>query len=121
MRPDDPFYHDPMAREYPMKREEKDLHSSTGGLFARDHLAELRTDLANRRTLLSHVRTALAFLGGGIALIKFAGHPLIIAAGWLLAPVGVFILIQGIVTYLRINTAVRAEKEKTEAAEKTVS
>ena len=103
-----------------MKRQEKGLPHSNSGLFVRDHLAELRTDLANRRTLLSHVRTALAFLGGGIALIKFAGHPLVIAAGWLLAPVGVFILIQGLVTYLRINAAVRAEKEKTEAAEKTV-
>jgi len=86
-------------------------------IFVRDHLAELRTELANRRTLLSHIRTALAFLGGGIALIHFSGHPLIYSVGWLLLPIGTVILIQGVITYTRVNRSVRKEKQKTEASE----
>ncbi len=85
--------------------------------FVRDHLAELRTELANRRTLLSHVRTSLAFLGGGVALIKFAGHPLAIVVGWFLLPAGFFILVEGIFTFVRVIRAVRIERAKTDAAE----
>jgi putative membrane protein len=36
----------------------------------RNFLALLRTRLANERTLLSYIRTALYFLVGGIALLK---------------------------------------------------
>jgi len=87
--------------------------------LVRDHLAELRTELANQRTLLSHIRTSLAFLAGGLALIKFSEHPLIVAIGWLLLPAGTLIIVQGIITYVRVNKAVRVEKQKTEAAEQT--
>jgi putative membrane protein len=100
-----------------MAEQEKQLHFSKKGVFVRDHLAELRTELANRRTLLSHIRTSLAFLGGGLALIKFSGHPLIAAIGWFLLPAGIFILVQGVITYVRVNSAVRLEKQKTEEAE----
>jgi putative membrane protein len=102
-----------------MAEQEKQIHVSKKGIFVRDHLAELRTDLANRRTLLSHIRTSLAFLGGGLALIKFSGHPSITVIGWLLLPAGILILVQGVITYVKVNSAVRAEKQRTEAAEQT--
>jgi putative membrane protein len=86
-------------------------------LFVRDHLAELRTDLANRRTLLSYIRTSLTFIAGGLALIKFAGHPVMIGIGWFLIPAGIIILVEWGFTYTRISRSVRLEKEKTEAAE----
>jgi len=101
-----------------MHRQQKQINlDKKGELFVRDHLAELRTELANRRTLLSHIRTALAFMGGGLALVKFAGHPLAILIGWILVPVGLFILGEGIVTYVKVVRAVRMEKKKTDAAE----
>jgi len=53
-------------------------------VFVRDHLAEYRTGLALRRTFLSYLRTALAFFGGGLAMIKFSGHPLVTLLGWIL-------------------------------------
>ncbi|MBC8418672.1 MAG: DUF202 domain-containing protein [Proteobacteria bacterium] len=87
-------------------------------VFVRDHLAEFRTDLANRRTLLSHIRTALAFFAGGLALIKFSGHPLIWLIGWLILPAGVIILVQGVITYIKVTRAIQAEKEKTDEAER---
>ncbi|MBW1782013.1 MAG: DUF202 domain-containing protein [Deltaproteobacteria bacterium] len=90
-------------------------------VFVRDHLAEFRTELANRRTLLSHIRTALAFLGGGLALIKFSGHPLVTVIGWFLLPAGIFIIVQGVITYIKVNTAVRLEKQKTDEAEETTT
>ena len=88
--------------------------------FVRDHLAEFRTELANRRTFLSYLRTALAFLGGGLALIKFSGHPTFTIFGWLLLPVGVLILVQGAITYIRVKRVVWEEKQRAEAAERSI-
>ena len=89
-------------------------------VFVRDHLAGFRTDLANRRTFLSYIRTALAFFAGGLALIKFSGHPLITVMGWLFLPVGIIILIQGVITYVKVNRTVQAEKKKTDEAERVM-
>ena len=86
-------------------------------VFVRDHLAEYRTSLALRRTFLSYLRTALAFFGGGLALIKFSGHPLVTFLGWFLLPAGVVILVQGVITYIKVNRGVQAEKRKTDEAE----
>lgn len=87
-------------------------------VFVRDHLAGYRTGLALRRTFLSYLRTALAFFGGGLALIKFSGHPLFTLLGWILLPAGTVILVQGIITYVKVNRAVQAEEAKTEEAER---
>jgi len=87
-------------------------------VYVRDHLAEYRTGLALRRTFLSYLRTALAFFGGGLALIKFSGHPFVTWIGWLLLPTGIVILVQGIITYIKVNRGVQAEKEKTAEAER---
>ena len=86
-------------------------------VFVRDHLAEYRTGLALRRTFLSYLRTALAFFGGGLAVIKFSGYPLVTLLGWILLPAGVVILVQGVITYIKVNQGVQAEKRKTEEAE----
>ena len=87
-------------------------------VFVRDHLAEYRTGLALRRTFLSYLRTALAFFGGGLALIKFSGHPFVTWIGWFLLPTGIVILVQGIITYIKMNRGVQKEKEKIAEAER---
>ena len=46
-------------------------------------LAIGRTVLANERTLLSFVRTAVGQLAGGIGLIAYLKHPVIVGAGWM--------------------------------------
>lgn len=48
----------------------------------KDALAIGRTVLANERTLLAFLRTGIGLLGGGIAVVKFIGHPFLIALGW---------------------------------------
>ena len=87
-------------------------------VFVRDHLAGYRTGLALRRTFLSYLRTALAFFGGGLAMIKFSGHPLVAWIGWFFLPAGIIILVQGIVTYIKVNQSVQAEERKTDEAER---
>jgi len=100
-----------------MQKEDVDT-SLKREVFVRDHLAGYRTGLALRRTFLSYLRTALAFFGGGLAMIKFSGHPLVTLLGWVLLPAGIVILVQGVIIYIRVNRAVQAEKEKTVEAER---
>lgn len=99
-----------------MQKEDVDA-SLKKEVYVRDHLAGYRTGLALRRTFLSYLRTSLAFFGGGLAMIKFSGHPLVTLLGWFFLPAGVVILAQGIITYIKVNRAVQAEEEKTDEAE----
>lgn len=48
--------------------------TNTDELILRDHLALVRTRLANERTLLSYIRSALYLLIGGIALLQLEGY-----------------------------------------------
>lgn len=43
-------------------------------LILRDHLALVRTRLANESTLLSYIRSSLYLLVGGVALLQVQGH-----------------------------------------------
>jgi len=67
---------------------------------------DVRFLLANERTLLAWLRTALALLAGGVALAQLAGHRVILTV------VGVGLLVLGsvaaIVGYLRYRAAGRA-------------
>jgi len=99
-----------------MQKEDVDA-SLKKEVYVRDHLAGYRTGLALRRTFLSYLRTALASFGGGLAMIKFSGHPLVTLLGWALLPAGIVILAQGIITYIKVNRVVQAEEEKTDEAE----
>ena len=87
--------------------------------YVRDHLAGYRTDLAIRRTFLSYLRTALTFFGGGWAMLKFSGHPIITLVGWILIPAGIIILVKGFIVNVKMNRDVQSEKHKTEEAELT--
>ncbi len=101
-----------------MAMQKKDVDNSLKReVFVRDHLAGYRTGLALKRTSLSYLRTALAFFGGGLAMIKFSIDPLVTLLGWFLLPAGIVILVQGVITYIKVNRAVQAEKEKTDEAE----
>ena len=48
--------------------------TNTDELILRDHLALVRTRLANERTLLSYIRSALYLLIGGIALLQLKDY-----------------------------------------------
>ncbi|PID40354.1 MAG: hypothetical protein CR984_03635 [Proteobacteria bacterium] len=66
-------------------------------------LAVVRTVLANERSLLAFIHTALGcFLGGG-GLFKFFGHPILEIIGILLIPISVVTLFAGIKKYMGVK------------------
>ena len=87
-------------------------HSGEGKerLFLRDHLAAQRTILANERTFLSYIRTALTLLVAGVSFIKFFGSVVIQVLGWILIPLGLFTLVKGIISFRKM--ARRLEEEE---------
>ena len=69
-------------------------------MVIQDRLAMDLTSLSNERTLLNYIRTALAFLAAGVALIRFFEKPGMIIIGWALLPLGIACAIFG---FLRFN------------------
>ena len=59
--------------------------------------------LANDRTLLPFVRTALGLVGGGVGLAKYVGDFLLSGVGYVLILAGGFFLIAGMRRYFRIQ------------------
>lgn len=68
-----------------------------------DHLALDRTVLANERTLLSYVRTALGLLGAGAGAAHFIDDPWLVAGGWALALASPVVLGAGVIRYRRVR------------------
>ena len=66
--------------------------STEGKLFPGNELAIARTDLANERTLLAVLRTALGCSVGGAGLLKFFNHPAYGIAGIFLMMIAALIL-----------------------------
>jgi putative membrane protein len=72
-------------------------------LIVEDRLAMDLTSLSNERTLLNYIRTALAFLASGVALIHFFEKPGMIIIGWVLLPLGVACAIFGILRFNHVR------------------
>jgi putative membrane protein len=65
-------------------------------MILRDHLAYERTAMANERTWLAYLRTAIGFMAAGGSIIKFfAGDLLMQISGWGLLSCSVFCAIWG--------------------------
>lgn len=68
--------------------------SSTPAFYDQQRLAAARTRMANERTLLTYVRTSLAMLGFGLALIQL--HPVRAGAlGYWAVGAAVLVLLAG--------------------------
>ena len=76
----------------------------------RDNLAAQRTMLANERTYLAYIRTALTLFVAGVTLIKFFGHVIYEIIGWILIPLGIMILIKGILSYIKMKRIITEEE-----------
>jgi inner membrane protein YidH len=74
-----------------------------GRLQPVSELAVARTVLANQRTLLAVVRTALGCFLGGAGLFKFFGHPVYEIVGIMLMIISAAILFVGIRKYWAIK------------------
>jgi putative membrane protein len=80
---------------------------SADELILRDHLALDRTRLANERTLLAYLRTALMLAVAGATAVKFIGetHDVIIT-GWFFIGLGAFVGIVGTWRFLAMRRAI---------------
>lgn len=65
-------------------------------MILRDYLAADRTAMANERLLLAYIRTALATVGAGAAILHFQNGPWSMLSGGLLAASGLIIGIVGL-------------------------
>lgn len=62
-----------------------------------------RTALANERTLLAFIRTAISLLAAGVGFILLLKHPLLIGIGWGFIGLSVFVQIWGLFRYFEIK------------------
>ena len=72
-----------------------------------DRLAISRTDMANERTLLAYVRTALTLAAGGVGLVNIFTMAAIVALGWVLIPAGAVTLLVGVARFRRARRTLR--------------
>ena len=72
-------------------------------LIVRDYLARQRTTLANDRTLLSYIRTALYFLVSGTALFEVNELDHVRQLGYLAFGLSFAILVIGIFNYFKVK------------------
>jgi putative membrane protein len=78
-------------------------------LIIEDRLAMDLTSLSNERTLLNYVRTALAFLASGVALIHFFEAPGMVIIGWALLPLGVACAVFGILRFNHVRKVLQQQ------------
>jgi len=78
-------------------------HLSPDSMILRDYLAVDRTVLANQRSFLACVRTALSLIVAGASFVKFSGSLWFETIGWILFPLGIFLAIVGIIRFVRMK------------------
>ncbi len=80
-------------------------------------LAIVRTELANRRTLLSYLNTSIALLVSGVGLMRLSGSNWLERIGIALIPVSLVVAIVGVYDYLALRRSIEAEKARAAAEE----
>ena len=81
------------------------------GLILRDYLTVDRTVLANERTFLAYIRTALTLFIAGVSFIQFFDSVAIEIVGWIFVPVGIATFIMGFTRYKKMKGLVQGIKE----------
>lgn len=74
-------------------------------------LALGRTVMANERTLLSFMSTAVGLLASSIGLIKFVEGPFFLMLGWMLIPISLLLVIWGFVRYFLVKKMLHESHE----------
>lgn len=76
------------------------------------HLAVLRTELANSRTLLAHIQASIALLVSAIAFMKlFDLYLIFYVCCWLLIVVAIAVICRGIFLYRKTKLWIEKQKE----------
>lgn len=84
-------------------------------------LAITRTDLANRRTLLSYLKTAIGLFVSGAALLRLSGDSRLELMGLVFMPLSLVVVVIGIVDYRIQRRNIMAEKAIAEADKANLS
>ena len=88
-----------------------DASLSPEDLILRDHLALDRTRLANERTLLSYLRTALMLLVAGASAVKFVGQSHdVVFTGWLFIVLAFAVAIIGTWRFLDMRRTINGKR-----------
>ena len=75
----------------------------------RDRLALARTELANERTFLAYVRTALSLMAGGAVILHFfSTNFAITVSGWTLIALGGLVFLLGLWRFSRVRTRLKS-------------
>ncbi|MHA1154907.1 MAG: YidH family protein [Candidatus Heimdallarchaeota archaeon] len=83
------------------------FHVNTDELNMSDHLAVDRTSLANERTFLAYVRSALAISAVGFGLIKLIKTtPALVVFGWILFAIGIAVLVIGTIRFFQFRKSI---------------
>jgi len=72
--------------------------------IVRDWLALDRTTLANERTFLAYSRTALTLVIAGLTFVRFFGHQLFAALGYLFIVGGISVFVFGVRRFRKMAT-----------------
>lgn len=73
-----------------------------------DQLSVTQAVMANERTLLSFLRTALAILVAGLSLIKFFELEWMVYSGWILFIVSFLTITMGIVRFSKMKALIQS-------------
>ena len=86
-------------------------------LILRDHLALVRTRLANETTLLSYIRSSLYLLIGGLALLRVEGYGDLRWAGYISLLLSTAFIIIGLYRYYTLRMQLNRFYEAPRAAQ----
>ncbi|MZR30331.1 DUF202 domain-containing protein [Sneathiella litorea] len=73
-------------------------------------LAVHRTELANRRTLMAYIRTAIGLTAASIVLLKLLEDGWLTYVGWALLPIAAMCVLIGVDDYHRVKKSINEEK-----------
>lgn len=76
----------------------------------RNYLAQLRTQMANERTLMSYYRSTLALIGLGAFIFKFYDAPVFRIVSGISVATGIILAIYGTLRYKAFNAKMTEEK-----------
>lgn len=76
-------------------------------IILRDYMAMERTRLANERTFMSYIRTALFFLTGGLTILEFKTERHLDWLAYLAIGISIIMIITGISRYFILSTRLR--------------
>ncbi len=83
------------------------MHPDRRELITHDSDAIIRTILANQRTFLAYLRTALTLFVAGVSFIKFFDSLVIEIIGWAFVPLGVVTFAVGLWRYNALRVRMR--------------